>query len=583
MSDKTWKSFFSKKTNSNTEVDKKKNNFLRFINHPASVLKVFSFILLVLFIVSIFKNISYPLLWADESMTAMGSERVLEYGYPKVHDGKNVFYDLRHSNLKLGIAEKYDAYVGGAGWTQYYFGTIGYKLAGFYDDIYLKTGIYRSTFALAGFLGIFVFAYFMLRFLQDTLSKSVFLFLYIFFSLLSVSLALLMREVRYYSLVILLMNFILGLYCCYRFHKPFKNVYFVGAMAILLCVLFITFAPAYFIIALSIGLSELLIGLSVIYTSNFKNGVIRILPVILSLSISFIIVLPLLSFFKTFEISDAMAKFNGFNKSMYWDNINAAYRYFSKFEMLWLALAMKVLVIVDIKKILNENTAIFRVSNFLSLFFVIYILSISRMPGFLYTRYIINLQPVLSVIIIFDFFLLLKLFMQQSQKIRTIRLISTSLMVTFIVTWSIFRNLDIIKGHIYELNHIYEGPLDHTIRFIKTKYKNPADLIIATNYEETSYMYYLKCKVIGGYVGNNLAEDSAMNPDLISWRTHWGNNSDLFQHFILKNKYYVKSFRVKNTATNTIPEFNSIPELTHSFKTQIPKNNEEAAQIWIKE
>ena len=96
-------------------------------------------------------------------------------------------------------------------------------------------------------------------------------------------------------------------------------------------------------------------------------------------------------------------------------------------------------------------------------------------------------------------------------------------------------------------------------------------------------MYYLKCKVIGGYVGNNLAEDSAMNPDLISWRTHWGNNSDLFQHFILKNKYYVKSFRVKNTATNTIPEFNSIPELTHSFKTQIPKNNEEAAQIWIKE
>jgi hypothetical protein len=41
--------------------------------------------------VSLFKNISYPLFWADESMAVMGGVRVLEYGYPKVHDGKNVF------------------------------------------------------------------------------------------------------------------------------------------------------------------------------------------------------------------------------------------------------------------------------------------------------------------------------------------------------------------------------------------------------------------------------------------------------------------------------------------------------------
>src|SRR5690242_19677057 len=44
--------------------------------------------LLILFLFSVFGHISYPLFWADESMTAMGTERVLQYGYPKVHDGK---------------------------------------------------------------------------------------------------------------------------------------------------------------------------------------------------------------------------------------------------------------------------------------------------------------------------------------------------------------------------------------------------------------------------------------------------------------------------------------------------------------
>ncbi|MFZ1677202.1 MAG: hypothetical protein WAT91_08015, partial [Saprospiraceae bacterium] len=100
-----------------------------------------------LLLLSVFKNISFPLFWADESMTAVGTERVLEYGYPKVHDGKNVFYDLRHSNPTLGIDEKDDAYVGGAGWAQYYFGIIGYKLTEKTENIFTKTGIFRATFA----------------------------------------------------------------------------------------------------------------------------------------------------------------------------------------------------------------------------------------------------------------------------------------------------------------------------------------------------------------------------------------------------------------------------------------------------
>jgi len=39
---------------------------------------------LLIFTISLFKHISYPLMWADESMTAVGAQRVFEFGYPKV-------------------------------------------------------------------------------------------------------------------------------------------------------------------------------------------------------------------------------------------------------------------------------------------------------------------------------------------------------------------------------------------------------------------------------------------------------------------------------------------------------------------
>ncbi len=49
-------------------------------------MRIILVLLVLILAVSLFKNISYPLFWADESMTVMGGVRVMEYGYPKVHD-----------------------------------------------------------------------------------------------------------------------------------------------------------------------------------------------------------------------------------------------------------------------------------------------------------------------------------------------------------------------------------------------------------------------------------------------------------------------------------------------------------------
>ena len=51
-------------------------NYNSFKLKNANKLLIFTIFLFLLFLISLFKNISYPLFWEDESMTAIGSERV---------------------------------------------------------------------------------------------------------------------------------------------------------------------------------------------------------------------------------------------------------------------------------------------------------------------------------------------------------------------------------------------------------------------------------------------------------------------------------------------------------------------------
>lgn len=43
---------------------------------------------------SIFRHISYSLIWYDDSYVVMNIVRILQYGYTKVHDGGNVVLSL---------------------------------------------------------------------------------------------------------------------------------------------------------------------------------------------------------------------------------------------------------------------------------------------------------------------------------------------------------------------------------------------------------------------------------------------------------------------------------------------------------
>ena len=106
--------------------------------------------------VLLFSGLAHPLFWSDEADTAMFARRIIEFGYPKVHDGRNVVYQFG-SNIALGVDERSDAYIGTT-WGQFYFAAPGVRWAEGVADPWAKTARVRLPFALAGALGLALFA-----------------------------------------------------------------------------------------------------------------------------------------------------------------------------------------------------------------------------------------------------------------------------------------------------------------------------------------------------------------------------------------------------------------------------------------
>lgn len=564
-------------------------------------------LLSILFTLSLFKNISYPLFWADESMTVMHGKRVLEYGYPKVHDGKNVLYDLRHPNPTLGIDEKTDAFIGGANWGQYYIAAIGVKLAEMSDDIFTRTAIIRTTFALVGLTGLAIFAFLATHFFYSKPAKTVFLILFAFLELISVPLVLHLREARYYSLSVFFIATTVFIHAQYRLMKKFSYRKYFMLLIISLFLLFVTFSPAYFISLAALFFYELTSFVKQLFFSGpgkmqaddhtlfprerlFKRYIRDALPLLISL----VTVYPLIVFFDMFHISEEMSKFYAsvFHNApldMYKNNLAFTWRYFASFDSIYLAIFLKVsllscFLLTFLKKDLSPfdmPKVIFSV--FLTLFFVVYCLAIAKIPNLLFTRYIIPLQPVLTLIIIFDLAIIYNFVSGNQAFFKSY--VRSSLVVIFfgLIFYNISNNVDYIKGHIYELSHQYRGPLDFVIPFIKDKYVDTGRLVIATNYEETSFMYYLDSKVIIGFVGNNLDEDSRAIPDVIVYRQGVSRNFvDLFSEFFNRGQYNRILFPVVDRPPNNIPELNWDPPLAHRFRTEMTDDDRAKVEFFLR-
>ncbi|MDD3906160.1 MAG: hypothetical protein PHS46_06505 [Candidatus Omnitrophica bacterium] len=532
------------------------------------------------FAFSLFKNIQYPILWNDESETAMYAKRILQYGYPKIHDGKNIVWLSELPDKEIGIDKRWDAPTSLV-WGQYYFAAIGEVMAEKTHDIYLKTALLRMPFAFAGFLGLIVMALSVTGlFGKDAVKRLFFLIIFFSFILSSVALTLHFREVRHPALVVFLSAVIFYLYFNYRFYGKLKIILYSIGLTLSLFLLYNVFHVPCFIFLAVIGLYELIILMKKRNIRSFLGG---IAPLFAAL----ILIMPFIIFSRVLEFGKAYKVLYSSSMPSWLAQISDILSFFHRYEFLYLVLIAKAGFFYgwaySLRAHLNPSTGVRQkmwVSNFLSLFFIIFVLTTALFPHpIIYERYYIVLVPVIAIMISLDILGAFELFSAvryTSTRICFKWIFAGVLLLVLMTTGS--DRIDHMKGHVYELLHRYKGPLDFAIPFIKSNYRNTESLTIATNYEELAYMYYLDSKVIIGFVGNNLHEDSKLRPDVVIFRkTRSSADLAVFNNFLLSDKYEKISFPVFDYFVNNIPELRH-----HLYLTPLSDEKNKNLDIFIK-
>lgn len=536
---------------------------------PASrfITLLLSFILIIasiIYIACLFKHISYPLMWADESMTAVGAERVLDYGYPKVHDGKNVFYDLRHNDLTLGIDKNTDAYIGGAGWAPYYFTAPFVVLSRLASDLYLKTAILRVPFALAGFTGMLLLLWTAIRPFEKRLNRIAIAGLFFVLELPSVTLMLHLREVRYYSLQLLLTAVALSVFAAYHLHASIRDRVYAAAVIALIPLLFLTFSPASLAfcmtVCLYLGGEWLVSSISARYKniSLTRHGLSSKFKVVYPVLASLVLIAPLAWFFKTLYISRQLEEFYGFSFNTYFEHLNVVVGYFLRYDVMIFAIAAKLILASFWRRLRNDAALLpaIKLSLLLTMYFVLHALIVCKIPNELFTRYFITLQPILVVTFAIDMLILARILVGMNVRRRLKYSAVLALLVTGSIGWAYSQNWQLIRGRLYEVSLQYRGVLDFVIPYIREHYEHPDQLIIATNYEETSYIFYLDCKVMVGLLNPDFRSDRLEQPDLLVYRKFWSETTfdNIFDELLRRGKYEAVRFQVLDYGFNNIPE-----------------------------
>jgi hypothetical protein len=113
-----------------------------------------------------------------------------------------------------------------------------------------------------------------------------------------------------------------------------------------------------------------------------------------------------------------------------------------------------------------------------------------------------------------------------------------------------------LAGRVAELRTPYRGPLDYVIPYLAERYPDPASLVIATNYEEPAFMFYLGSRVLVGFYAPDLAEDLAQVPDVIVPRP-WPDHLEELEQLSRRARYRPHAFPVGNLRWNNTPSLSA--------------------------
>jgi hypothetical protein len=515
-------------------------------------------------------NLGHPLFWSDEADTAMFGTRVLEHGYPKVHGSDNVVYQFG-PDIALGVKERFDAYIGTT-WGHFYFAVPGLCWAGSTPDPFAKTARVRLPFALAGAAGIGLWLAALLPAVAgDRRRRLRFAALYFGLAAGSVSLLLHLREARYYALLVLLGGAIARVHLRRAVYATLSGRRYALELSALLFLLFHTFYSAYFAFAALLGLERA-------HAARRRRAPWTDLA---PFALSALLVAPCLVFFETFRVAAAFARDLGLGPTAWAANALEVARHLLRHEMLAPALAARAAVAWTG----CGGAASRRVAAGLLGFTAGYV-ALGCLNPLALERYFVVLSPVLLGAFLLDAFALVEGLPARWPAVPRRRNAAAGVAVAIAALAALLRlpALPELRGRLAEIRTPYRGPLDFAIPHLLAAFPRPAELVVATNYEEQAFMYYLGARTIVGTTLNNLLADRELEPDVVLPRRRWPRSLRELAPFLRRGEWEEVRFPVRDVHFNNVPALSKsrfVPD-PHRFATPATDDPEEQLVVYLR-
>ena len=513
----------------------------------------------------LFARLGHPLLWQDEGETAMFASRILEFGYPKVHDGRNVVYEFG-ANVAVGVKESVDAYIGKT-WGDFYFAVPGVWWAQGAAGDHARTARLRLPFALAGATGLGLLLWGVLPWVPAG-RRIAFSAAFAAVTATSISLLLHLRELRYYPLLVLVLGGMLALHARRIHGGALRWSVYGGLQALASIALFQVFYVGWFA-------TTALLAADAVLASRRLAGPRRpfLLRALAPHALGVVAAIPALLFFETFDVATGFARDVGISFGGYLSNLGWVGLHFLRHEQLMPALlARGAVALLHARGARGERVgAEAGIAPRLLLFSLGYA-AVGCLNPLVYERYFVVVSPLLTLSFLLDASALLDLVprsLPEPTPRRARRRMLAALVLLALAPVGL--RWGEVRGRLAEIAVPVHGPVDFVVAHLRERYAEPSALVIATNYEAHPLMYYLGSRVIVGLVQNNIAEERALTPDVVIPRRAWPRALPELRRFLARGRYSEERLPVLDT------HYNNIPAVSASASTPDPHRFETAA------
>ena len=290
------------------------------------------------------------------------------------------------------------------------------------------------------------------------------------------------------------------------------------------------------------------------------------------------LIAPLVAWFETFANAAEFSRSFGFGPADYLANLRSVVAHLLRHEFLAPALAARAAAWW-----LRAGSRESRGIAVGLLLFVAGSVAFGCLNPLALERYFIVSSPALTGAFLLDAFALVEAAGRRAARVRWAGAAAAAGLALLTLLLRV-PGLPAVEGRLAELAVPVRGPLDYAIPYLAERYEHPEQLVIATNYEEYAFMYYLDSHVIVGLSLNNLRRERDLLPDVVIPRRRWPRSLRELGPFLRAGDWEQVRLPVADVHHNNVPALSAsrfIPA-PHRFVTPASGDPDEQLVLYLR-